>query len=193
MVERSPYLVGLDDFLAGADTPRFLPDHAFHIGENDAAHIGQFPNLRAMAFYVVGKAPLPLPDAHVDFTGMGVAALGGLIGDAYLKLIRPWPASQIEWGQCEQPGADDSDIEIIADAMLPLSPRASTVRVAFLHRVGAFADIALHCPERLPSIVAALDVLTNARLTERARTILETGIDPGTADLWPLDLKEWQS
>jgi hypothetical protein len=169
----------------------FLPGHAFHIGENDESHIGQFPNLRAMALYVVGKNPLPMPDGYADPEGMGVWALGGLIADAHLKLMRPWPTSTTEWFQLMQSGPDDNHIEIIADAMLPLSPRASTVRVAFLYRIGAFLDIALHWPERLPAIIAALDALTNARLTERARAILEAGTDPGAEDLWPRDPAKW--
>ncbi|MBI5786586.1 MAG: hypothetical protein HZA64_14120 [Rhodocyclales bacterium] len=170
---------------------RFLPDHEFHIGENDEAHIGQFPNLRSMALHVVGKAPAQMPDGSIDPEGMGMYALGQLIGDAHFKLMRPWPTSSTEWFGLLQSGPDNSQIDIIADAMLPLSLRASTVRVVFLYRVGAFLDIALHWPERLPAIIAALDALTNERLTERARAILETGTDPGAGDLWPLDPEKW--
>lgn len=170
---------------------RFLPDHAFHIGENDESHIGQFPNLHAMALYVVGKAPAQMPDGSIDPEGMGMYALGRLIGDAHFKLMRPWPTSTTEWFKLMQSGPDDSHIEIVADVMLPRSPRASAVRVAFLYRIGAFLDIALHWPGRMQAIIAALDALTNERLTERARAILETGIDPGADDLWPLDPTKW--
>jgi hypothetical protein len=170
---------------------RVLPDHAFHIGENNESHIGQFPNLRAMALYVVGKNPLQMPDGYSDPEGMGVWALGGLIGDAHLKLMRPWPTSTTEWFQLTQSGPDDNHIEIIADAMLPLSPMASTVRVAFLYRIGAFLDIALHWPARMQAVAVAVDALTNERLTERAEAILETGIDPGAEDLWSRDPAKW--
>lgn len=53
--------------------------------------------------------------------------------------------------------------------------------------MGEFMDISLHHPGRLAAIIANIDTLTNARLTERARAILVTGIDPGADDLWGED------
>lgn len=186
MVKRPPFLVGIEDFL---NKPTPLPEHAFHLGEDGHANVGQFPNFRYMAFHVIGKAPAPMPDGTVDTLGMGIFALGGLIGDACLKLARPWPLA---------PGdrfvADPAQglIVEIADGLLPLSPKADAVRGAFLCRMGEFLEIVLHQPERLPAIIANVDALTNARLTERAAAILRTGVDPGAADLWqsasPLDL-----
>lgn len=189
MVERVPFLVGIDDFFDARACP--MPDCVFRIGEGGHANIGQFPNLRAMAFYVIGKAPVPMPDGVVDWLGMGPFALGGLIGDASLKLVRPWPTTAAEWVGLMQQGPDGSEISTIIDAMLPLSPKASSVRSAFLYRVGEFMDVALHRPERLPAIIAALDALTSERLTERARAIMQTGIDPGAADLWPDAVNGW--
>lgn len=170
-----------------ADSPLFLPDCTFHIGEGDSAHIGQFPNLRLMAFYAIGKAPVPMADGEVDTLGMGPFALGFLIGDAHLKLMRPVPISPEQWVSC----ADAGDIASIIDLGLPLSPKADATRAAFLYRVGEFADIALHQPSRLPEIIDRIDALTNARLTERAQAILQTGIDPGMADLWPCAMNGW--
>lgn len=158
-----------------------LPPHDFHIGENNHAHIGQLPNFRAMAFHVIGKAPVLTPVTHADWVGMGACSLGALIGDAALKLMRPWP--------CYGSNAFAADplnslILDIADGLLPLSPAATDVRVSFIWRMSEFLDIALHHPGRLPAIIAAIDALTNARLTKRARETLTTGIDPGSADLW---------
>lgn len=177
MVNRPPLLVDIDDFMG---KPLPLPDHTFRIGEGGEAHVGQFPNLRIMAFYVVGKAPVSLPGGEVDTLGMGPFALGALIGDAHLKLMRPWPLSPDQWAS----HADVGEIDVIANAMLPLSPKADAVRVAFLYRIGEFMDLALHRPELLPGLAGRIDAMTNERLTERARAILETGIDPGAADLW---------
>jgi len=177
MVSRPPLLVDIDDFMG---KPLPLPDHTFRIGDGGEAHVGQFPNLRVMAFYVVGKAPVPLPGGEVDTLGMGPFALGALIGDAHLKLMRSPQLSPDQW----ELWADVGEIAAIIDTMLPLSPKADAVRAAFLYRVGEFMDLALHRPELLPEIIARLDALTNERLTERARAILETGIDPGTDDLW---------
>ncbi len=182
MVKRPPFLVGIDEFLS---KPIPLPDHVFRIGEDTEVHIGQFPNLRAMAFYVIGRGSIPLPGGEVDLTGTGPFALGTLIGDAYLKMARPWVHTPDEWRSA---GA----IDIVENVLLPLSPRACQTRAAFLYRLGEFIDLALHQPERLPAIIANIDALTNARLTERAAAILRTGVDPGAADLWqsasPLDL-----
>ena len=157
-----------------------LPPHDFHIGENNHAHIGQLPNFRAMAFHVIGKAPMLTPVIHADPIGAGVYSLGALIGDAALKLLRPWPL----YGS-DAFAADPAQMLIleIADA-LPLSPVAENVRSSFICRMGEFLEIALHHPGRLVAIIANIDALTNARLTERARGILATGIDPGADDLW---------
>lgn len=161
-----------------------LPPHDFHIGENNHAHIGQLPNFRAMAFHVIGKAPMLTPVIHADPVGMGVYSLGALIGDATLKLLRPWPV----YGY-DAFAADPAQALIleIADA-LPLSPVAESVRLSFFCRMGEFLEIALHHPGRLPAIIANIDALTNERLTERARETLLTGIDPGAADLWAEEL-----
>lgn len=187
MVSRPPFLVSLDDFMAGDHLPGNLLDYAFRIGEGGEAGIDQLPNLRTMAFYVIGKAPAPPTDGRIDTVGMGPGALGGLIGDAYLKLKRPWPTVSAQW----ETYADAGEVGDIIDRLLPLSPKADAVRVAFLYRVGEFVDIALRHPDRMPAIIAALDALTNARLTERARVILETGIDPGADDLWPTSAEGW--
>lgn len=158
-----------------------LPPHDFHIGENNHATIGQLPNFRAMAFHVIGKAPMLTPVIHAGPIGMGVYSLGALIGDAALKLLRPWPL----YGS-DAFAADPAQSLIldIADS-LPLSPGATGVRLSFICRMGEFLEIALHHPGRLPTIIANIDALTNARLTERARAILMTGRDPGADDLWP--------
>lgn len=183
MPNQSPLLVDAMDWLA---KPFPLPPHDFHIGEDNSANIGQFPNLRPLAFFVIGKAPLPpLPDGTIDTWGTGTYALGSLIADAHLKLMRPWAMNATEWQELANSGLDGNEIEAIADVLLPLSPKARPVRFAFLSRIGEFLDIALHRPDRLPSIIAAIDALTNERLTQRARAILETGIDPGACDLWP--------
>ncbi|MDP1611709.1 MAG: hypothetical protein Q8M11_11685 [Sulfuritalea sp.] len=162
-----------------------LPPHDFHIGENNHATIGQLPNFRAMAFHVIGKAPMLTPVIHSDPIGMGVYSLGALIGDAALKLLRPWPL----YGR-DAFAADPAQSLIldIADGLLPLSPAAEPVRFAFLCRMGEFMDIATHHPGRLVAIIANIDALTNARLTERAREILTTGTDPGAGDLWASDI-----
>jgi hypothetical protein len=164
-----------------------LPPHDFHIGENNHATIGQLPNFRAMAFHVIGKAPMLTPVIHADPIGAGVYALGALIGDAALKMLRPWPL----YGS-DSFAADPAQALIleIADA-LPLSPAAENVRSSFLCRMGEFAEIALHHPGRLPTIIANIDALTNARLTERARETLLTGIDSGASDLWGEDRPAW--
>jgi hypothetical protein len=179
MTERKPLLQDGAAFLSARRST--LPDHVFRIGEGGEAHVGQLPNLRAMAFHVIGKAPVPLAGGHVDTLGMGPYALGSLIGDAHLKLMRPWPGA--DDGLFHR--ADAGYLQTIADGMVPLSPMADAVRAAFLYRVGEFMDVALHRPAEMPEIIARLDTLTNERLTDRARAILETGIDPGAADLWP--------
>lgn len=160
-----------------------LPSHAFHIGENNLASISQLPSFRAMAFHVIGKAPMLTPIVHADPIGAGGYSLGALIGDAALKLLRPWPL----YGN-DAFAADPAQTLIleISDA-LPLSPVAENVRHSFLCRIGEFLEIALHHPARLPAIIANIDALTNARLTERARAVLTTGCDHGADDLWQLD------
>lgn len=178
MVKRPPFLVGIEDFLS---KPSPLPDHVFRIGEDNEAHVGQLPNFRYLAFRAIGKAPAPMPDGSVDTTGLGIHALGRLIGDACLKLARPWPLAPGE--QFAVAPAQGLIVEI-ADGLLPLSPKSDAVRPDFLFRMGEFLGIALRQPERLPAIIANIDALTNVRLTERAREILNTGIDPGAADLW---------
>ena len=157
-----------------------LPPHDFHIGENNQAHISQLPGFRAMAFHVIGKAPMLTPVIHADPIGAGVYSLGALIGDAALKLLRPWPLYGSDAFAADQAQAL---ILEIADA-LPLAPVAANVRFSFHCRMGEFLEIALHHPGRLPAIIANIDALTNTRLTERARETLLTGIDPGAADLW---------
>lgn len=181
MTERKPLLIDGADFLAQVPGDN-LPPHGFRIGENNQAHIGQLPSFRAMAFHVIGKAPMLTPVIHADPIGAGVYSLGGLIGDAALKLLRPWPL----YGS-EAFAADPAQSLIldIADGLLPLSPAAEPVRFAFLCRMGEFMDIATHHPGCLAAIIACIDALSNARLTERARAILTTGNDPGANDLWP--------
>lgn len=158
-----------------------LPAHDFHIGEGGVVHLGQLPNFRYMVFHAIGKAPMPLPDGQVDTLGTGPFALGRLIGDAYLKVTRPGPLPPDALLDTTLAGGNIDDI---ADVLLPLSPRAKYTRAAFLARVEEFIEIALNYPEHLPPIIANLDALTNERLTERAREILTTGIDPGDNDLW---------
>lgn len=177
MSQRPPILTACDSGNPGDN----LPSHDFHIGENNSAHIGQLPSFRAMAFHVLGKAPFPTPAVPVDSFGMGPYVLGRFVGDATLKLLRPWPV----YG-ADPFVADPSQglIEDIADGLLPLSPASDAVRCSFYCRIGEFLEIALHQPGRLTAIVANIDALTNARLTDRARAILLTGDDPGHADLW---------
>lgn len=180
MTKRAPVLVSVVEFLMQKPSDN-LPPHDFHIGENNHAHVRQLPNFRLMALHVIGKAPLTTPAVPVDPFGMGPYYLGGFIGDAALKLLRPWPL----YG-ADPFAADPAQglIEDIADGLLPLTPAAEAVRASFLCRIGEFLEIALHLPGWLPEIIANIDALTNARLTERARAILITGIDPGTGDLW---------
>lgn len=140
----------------------------FRIG-CDGASLDQLPNFKRLAFHVTGKAD-----------GCGLYAPGGLISDAFLKLNRPWPvdaAAPYESDPCS------SWLMELADG-LPDSPGLDGMRSAFLFRVGEFLDIATNCPARLPAIFAGIDALTNERLTERCRAILETGRDPGEGDLW---------
>lgn len=186
MVKRNLYLVQLDEALDAQP----LPDCAFRIGEGDSAGICQFPNLRALVFRTIGKAPMPTPAAPSDEVGMGLHALGRLVADAYLKLSRPWQRSATDWLGCFESAAP-LELEAIADGLLPLSPSVEAVRSAYLSRIDEFIGIALHMPNHLPGIVARIDLLTNERLTERARAILETGIDPGEADLWPCKSSDW--
>lgn len=192
MVNRPPLLVSLDTFMDEGQRSSFLPDHAFHIGEDGHASIDQFPALRPLAFYVIGKAPMPPEDCggQVDTLGTGRFALGALFADAHLKLMRPWPLAS---GEPYVIGADDaSEIGAICDQLQPAYFKTDATKAAFLGRIGEFMDIALHHPERLPAIIAAIDVLTNERLTARARAVLESGIDPGRNDLWTPDAAWWK-
>ncbi len=159
-----------------------FPSCEFRIGEGHApAHLGQFPNLRLLTLSAIGKAPMELPDGAVDTLGLGPVSLGVLIGDAYLKLLRT-RGQQDQGLHCDVEPL--SHISSVIDLMLPLSPRAWATRETFLRRVNEFGKIALLHPGRLPAIIANVDALTNARLTERARAIVTTGIDPGADDLW---------
>ena len=146
-----------------------IPDHAFRIGEGESAHIGQFPNLRALAFHVASKGPYEM------------CSLGVLIGDAALKFLRPWPVKD----GLEERALDPSPTIIldVIDLLYPLSAKADLVRVATLCRVAEFLDFLLIHPERAPELVRRLDGLSHQRLTDRARSILETGEDPGEHDL----------
>ena len=188
MTTRSPSVVSAIDFLSN---PTPLPDHVFRIGEGDRAGIDQLPSLRPLAFFVVGKAPALLPDGGVDTFGMGTYAMGLLIGDACLKLMRPWAMGSAEWLDLMKSDPVSNEPGDIADSLMPLSPKAEPVRAAFRYRISEYLDITLHRPDLLPSIIAAIDALTNERLTQRARAILETGIDPGVDDLWPCDPAGW--
>ena len=156
-----------------------LPPHDFHIGEDNHASITQLPNFRRMALHVIGKAPMPA--IPFDPLGGGPYVLASFIGDAALKFLRPWPPYGSD-GFVADPA--QTLIADIADNLLPLSTAADSARLAFLCRIGEFLEIALHQPGRLPAIIASIDALTNARLTERARAILTTGDDPGACDLW---------
>lgn len=191
MSDRKPLLMNACDFLDQKPKDN-LPPHDFHIGENDHANIGQLPNFRAMAFHVIGKAPFPMPPGHedkIDHHGMGVYSLGALIGDAALKLLRPWPF-ELDGSAVFVADPAQALILDIADR-LPLSPIVDNVRFSFLCRMGELLEIALHCPDRLPAIIANIDALTNARLTERTRETLLTGIDPGRSDLRIEDRPDW--
>ena len=157
------------------------PDCAFHIGEGFTAHLGQFPNLRLLTLCTIGKAPIELPGGAIDTLGLGPFSLGALIGDACLKLLRPWPVGA---GERHRDRGPFSEISSVIDLMLPLSPKAAATREAFLFRLGEFVNIGLHQPDLVPGIIANIDALTNARLTERAQAIVDTGIDPGADDLW---------
>lgn len=164
--------------------PPPIPSCRFRIGEDGEAGIWQFPNLRLLSFYVIGKgpmAPMVLPSGRADNIGMAQYALGALIADACLKLWHPWADEAGEHLAVENPF---DDIETVIDVLLPVSPRACFIRTAFLCRLAEFINVMLHQPDRLPAIITAIDTLTNARLTKRARAILSTGIDPGSADLW---------
>lgn len=174
-------LMNAGDWLAEAPGDN-LPRHDFHIGEDDEASIKQLPNLRTMAFHVVGRAPITTSAIASDPVGTGSYALGAFVGDAALKLLRPWPVASTDVVEID---TAQFIIGEIGDGLLPLSPAAEEVRVAFLFRLGEFLEIALNQPQRLPEIVAKIDALTNARLTERARAILTRGEDPGAGDLWP--------
>jgi hypothetical protein len=146
-----------------------IPNCQFRIERHHAhANMEKLPSLRAMAF-------------HMN-DGFGSAALGFFFGDVALKLLRPFPV----YGR-DLFAADPNQTLIlnIADGLLPYSPAASVTRTAFLSRLGEFLEIALNQPGRLPAIISNIDALTNVRLTERARTILMTGRDPGADDLWP--------
>lgn len=183
MSHRPPVLTAGDPAQPGDN----LPPHDFHIGENNRANITQLPNFRAMAFHVIGKAPMLTPVIHVDPLGAGVFNLGLLIGDAALKLLRPWPV----YGSDVFVADPAQGLVLDIAERLPVSPGADAVRSSFLCRVGEFLEIALHQPGRLPEIIANIDALTNARLTERARETLITGVDPGAADLWIAERPTW--
>lgn len=185
MTDRKPLLMDTCEFLAQKSGDN-LPHHAFTIGDGGTAHLGQFPNLRLLTLYAIGKGPVPLPGGDVDTLGMGPFALGQLIGDAVLKLLRPW---EFERGEADVASmVPINELSSVIDLMLPISPKAAATRESFLCRMGEFIDIALLQPERLPAIITNIDTLTNARLTERARAILTTGIDSGGDDLWRMTL-----
>lgn len=145
-----------------------LPDYIFRIGEGESAHIGQFPNLRAMAFYLANKGPY------------GMSSLGILIGDAAMKFLHPWP---VEDGKGQALDPSPTIILDVLDLLNPLSTKADLVRVATLCRIAEFLDFVLIHPERAPELVRRIDGLSRQRLTDRARAILETGEDPGEHDL----------
>ena len=177
MVDRPRYLVRRDEFLSN----RQLPSHEFHIGEDDHASITQLPPFRPMSFFVIGKDQRPVPGSDFDPLGLGVIALGVLMADALFKLMRPWP---LRAGQTFIPDAAGNYVDEIGDSLSPLTGKTEYVKHAYLSRVCELLDIGLHRPDQLLAIIARIDGLTNARLTERARVILETGIDPGCDDLW---------
>lgn len=168
MNERKPLLVDAADFLAQKPGDN-LPAHQFNIEHHHSfANMERLPSFRMMAFHMCG--------------GFGSAVLGFFFGDVALKLLRPYPV----YGN--EPFVADPNQSLIldvADGLLPYSPAASITRTAFLERIGEFLEIACNQPGRLPAIIANIDALTNARLTERAREILTTGRDPGADDLWP--------
>lgn len=186
MSARKPLLIDAVDWLEQKPGDN-LPAHDFHIGENGSADISQLPKFRAMAFHVVGKAPMVSSSvAWVDRIGTGVIALGGLIADAGLKLMRPSPLKNGE-RYVMHPGF--SHFPDFSDGWRRVAPAGDLARIAFYCRIGEFLEIALHQPQRLPAIIANIDALTNARLTERAREVLTTGIDPGADDLWVTEIE----
>lgn len=158
-----------------------LPRYSFHIGESNSASLSQLPAFRPMAIFAVNKKPMPLSDGTVDITQLGAYPLGVLIADALFKLMRPWPLPIDQWFL---PGTGENYIDDIGDSLKPLSPQTEGVRYTFLSRVCELLDISLRCPDKLPSILANIDALTNERLACRAHSILLTGVDPGYADLW---------
>ena len=157
-----------------------LPQHAFKIGNDGYACIGQLPNFRPMVSYVVGKAPL----FDGDGVGGGPTVLGSFIADAALKFLRPWPVTDGAQFKSDPAQSLLADIEA---RLRPTPPVGELARDAFFCRIGEFMQIAVNRPCMLTDLAASIDRLTNERLTERAAAILATGIDPGADDLWPAD------
>lgn len=144
---------------------RFLPDHTFDLQPWHAAgNFERMPSIAAMAH-------------HVEPSGVKSVAMGIFLADVAAKLLRPFPV----YG--DQPFAADTANCGILNILVDLCG-VSLVMTTFLQRLDELLQIALNQPGRLPEIARALDALTNERLTERGRSILETGIDPGADDLW---------
>lgn len=161
---------------------RALPDCRFRIGEGDAAEVGQLPDLASLVRFSAGRGARVLPGNQVDAFCMAPVALGTLLGDAVLKLVRPWALSS------GARHAADPAQTIIGDVFERLAGMGNAswwTRMAYFCRIGEFLEVVLHQPDQVPGIVANLDAMTNARLEARCRAVMDTGEDPGIGDLWP--------
>lgn len=128
----------------------------FPIGANDWAGIAQI---------ALPAGPVPnTGDDDLDY------ALGFELGQALLKLRRPWPPL---------PG-QDVEIDDAPDYLSDLSrrigqgPAVEWLRLGFLAAVDTLVDVALNAPDRMPAILARVDRLNDQATRARIAYLLES-------------------
>ncbi|MBL8445908.1 MAG: hypothetical protein JNJ44_00680, partial [Zoogloeaceae bacterium] len=129
----------------------------FPIGADETASLDQI---------ALPNGPIPTTnDAGTD------CALGFELGQAALKLGRPWP---MEAGEESEP---DVAPDYISELLLRIGsgPAVQFLRMGFLCAPEALVEVALNAPSRLPAITERLDKLDDALIRARIAYVLEKG------------------
>ena len=118
----------------------------FSIGSDDEAAVDQLPNAELFP----RKLPTDSPAA--------LTFLGEVLGVAALKLARPWP----------EPAGTNFEIDPRGGWIYDLMESSHWRDRVHLKAIGYVVEMALRAPERLPTLIARLDALTNDDLHRMA-------------------------
>jgi hypothetical protein len=111
-----------------------------------------------------------LPTGLIPLTGNGTRdfCLGVELGQAFLKLLRPWPVSPHH--QYEPIVGPDYSNTLLK--RLPSSSEAEMLRLGFLFPTETILDLSLQAPALLPTIGMRVDLLTDEVIRRRIAYLL---------------------